>query len=79
MKKHLAATRIQKIVRGKQVRHHLAIKRLISTLKKDGTPEEDANVISDQLLIHLKVDILIYQTAKYLIKLYKIYSLFCLY
>ena len=54
MKKHLAATRIQKIVRGKQVRQHLAIKRLISTLKKDGTPEKCANNISQKLLNSLK-------------------------
>ena len=50
MKKHLAATTIQKTVQGKQLRHHLiAIDEVISQLKKDGTPEEYAVKISSRL------------------------------
>ena len=50
MKKHLAATTIQKIVRGKQLRQHLIeIDEVISTLKSGGTPEKRANNISSSL------------------------------
>ena len=80
MKKHLAATKIQKIVRGKQLRQHLIeIDEVISKLKTDGTPEEHANNISYQLLKSLKNERLDLSAFSQSDEILRKYSLFCLY